>query len=346
MEISQERTMTYNTGLALVASTLAVLYAITRLASHKGGEALASTSASGAEEKRARSSPEPEAEEAYAIMFQHACSKVSSMPGGTIPPEAQLMLYGLYKQATVGDCNIKEPSKLNMAAHAKYMAWVKLSGMPRPVAMVNYVEGVQNFEKTREDRIANGSGGVAPEIDNDDIIYNKDDEYDLDEEEVEEDELKKGEETERKMLSPMGMHYSVPMGPSVPSSSGDVSSPNGRLLKAVVSGDVTALQSALSDGASSSHADSSGQTVLHFAADKGNMLCLTLLLESGADPNAVDNEGISVLHAAVIGGHVEVSRTLLEAGADPNLEDIDGDTPKSCADDGGDDAMIALFQSL
>ncbi len=50
-----------------------------------------------------------------------------------------LILYGYYKQSTVGDCNIEQPSFWNVKAHAKYEAWKENKGITKEVAMKRYI---------------------------------------------------------------------------------------------------------------------------------------------------------------------------------------------------------------
>ena len=49
-----------------------------------------------------------------------------------------LMLYGAYKQATVGDCNIEEPSKIYLKENTKWQFWNKLKNMSKDDAMRLY----------------------------------------------------------------------------------------------------------------------------------------------------------------------------------------------------------------
>lgn len=53
-----------------------------------------------------------------------------------------LILYGLYKQATQGDCNIPQPWSVQVEARSRWDAWYKNSGMNRHVAMEKYIEKV------------------------------------------------------------------------------------------------------------------------------------------------------------------------------------------------------------
>jgi len=46
--------------------------------------------------------------------------------------------YKYYKQATVGDCNISEPSMFYFEAKTKWTAWNSIKGMSKEDAMMNY----------------------------------------------------------------------------------------------------------------------------------------------------------------------------------------------------------------
>ena len=119
------------------------------------------------------------------------------------------------------------------------------------------------------------------------------------------------------------------------------------LIAAAMEGDVAKLRDAIDSMsliADIAEAEETGQTPLHFAADRGSADCVSLLLDNGADANiCTDAEGISALQAAVTGGDVGCVRFLLQAGADPDHEDVDGDTPRSCAADDSSEEMKALF---
>ena len=49
--------------------------------------------------------------------------------GPKLSNNEKLVFYGLYKQATVGKCNIKAPGRLDVVARAKYDAWNALGSM-------------------------------------------------------------------------------------------------------------------------------------------------------------------------------------------------------------------------
>ncbi|KNH00562.1 Acyl-CoA-binding protein ACBP [Perkinsela sp. CCAP 1560/4] len=52
----------------------------------------------------------------------------------------KLLFYGLYKQATAGDCNTSQPWAISFEARAKWDAWNNLHGMTREDAMEKYVQ--------------------------------------------------------------------------------------------------------------------------------------------------------------------------------------------------------------
>jgi len=57
----------------------------------------------------------------------------------------QLQLYGLYKQATVGNVNIERPGMFNVAGKAKWNAWNANKGKPQEEAKAAYVELVDTL---------------------------------------------------------------------------------------------------------------------------------------------------------------------------------------------------------
>ncbi len=54
--------------------------------------------------------------------------------------EPLLELYGLYKQATVGDVQGEAPSGFDFRGAAKYAAWEKRRGMTSDEAMQTYID--------------------------------------------------------------------------------------------------------------------------------------------------------------------------------------------------------------
>ena len=248
----------------------------------------------------------------------------------------QLMMYGLYKQALLGDVDANNsnstapPSKLNVVTRAKYDAWKKFTGLPKEFAMQKYCEVVYHFV----------NGGVSSfgenedDDNNADVVYPDDEDVDEDGCPIHQDDDDIDDSLD---LGMMGIRQSTLSNvlPSNKLQSNEElgSSPEIRLRNAALSSDKVALEQAIQEGANLNDADESGQTALHFSADKGCIDCMRLLLNAGANVNATDQDGISVLQTAVVAGiDVEgVVRMLLEGGADPDAKDDDGDSPRSTA---------------
>ncbi|XP_062906224.1 acyl-CoA-binding protein [Mobula hypostoma] len=61
--------------------------------------------------------------------------------------EDMLLIYGLYKQATVGDVNTERPGMLDLKGKAKWDAWSAKKGTTKENAMKNYIEKVQELKE-------------------------------------------------------------------------------------------------------------------------------------------------------------------------------------------------------
>ncbi|CAF3435224.1 unnamed protein product [Rotaria socialis] len=57
-----------------------------------------------------------------------------------------LQLYGLFKQATIGDNNTTRPGMLDLKGKAKWDAWDKNKGKGKEVAQQEYVAFVQTLQ--------------------------------------------------------------------------------------------------------------------------------------------------------------------------------------------------------
>ncbi|XP_059822307.1 acyl-CoA-binding protein [Hypanus sabinus] len=61
--------------------------------------------------------------------------------------EDMLLIYSLYKQATVGDVNTERPGMLDLKGKAKWDAWSAKKGTTKEDAMKNYIEKVQELKE-------------------------------------------------------------------------------------------------------------------------------------------------------------------------------------------------------
>uniref|UniRef100_A0A2M4AVQ2 Putative acyl-coa-binding protein n=1 Tax=Anopheles triannulatus TaxID=58253 RepID=A0A2M4AVQ2_9DIPT len=64
----------------------------------------------------------------------------------TTPADADLLeIYGLYKQATLGDCNTEKPGFLDFKGKSKWEAWNSRKGTSQEAAKQAYVEKVRQL---------------------------------------------------------------------------------------------------------------------------------------------------------------------------------------------------------
>lgn len=76
--------------------------------------------------------------------FNLSCSLVKMLPQRP-KDEDLLYLYGMYKQAKEGNCNVPEPSGFNVVDHAKWSAWNGNRDIEKSVAMAFYVSKVDQI---------------------------------------------------------------------------------------------------------------------------------------------------------------------------------------------------------
>lgn len=72
--------------------------------------------------------------------FEKVSRTVGSKIIATGSNKQKLRAYALYKQSTIGDCNIEKPSLFNPVEKAKYDAWKQLQGTSKEEAMKTYVQ--------------------------------------------------------------------------------------------------------------------------------------------------------------------------------------------------------------
>ena len=74
--------------------------------------------------------------------FEYAVQQVKTNDNKSntrsLPDEVKLKFYALYKQATVGKCNISKPWMIQVTECAKWEAWDSLGSMSKEIAMKRY----------------------------------------------------------------------------------------------------------------------------------------------------------------------------------------------------------------
>ncbi|XP_008775605.1 acyl-CoA-binding protein [Phoenix dactylifera] len=78
--------------------------------------------------------------------FEEYAEKAKTLPEN-ITNENKLILYGLYKQATVGPVNTSRPGIFNMKDRAKWDAWKAVEGKSKEEAMSDYITKVKQLQE-------------------------------------------------------------------------------------------------------------------------------------------------------------------------------------------------------
>ncbi|XP_073837886.1 acyl-CoA-binding protein-like [Musca autumnalis] len=76
--------------------------------------------------------------------FETATQKAKSFTK-TPPNDVFLEFYGLFKQATAGDCNVDKPSAIDVKGSAKWNAWNANKGMSQDAAKAAYVAAYEKY---------------------------------------------------------------------------------------------------------------------------------------------------------------------------------------------------------
>jgi diazepam-binding inhibitor (GABA receptor modulator, acyl-CoA-binding protein) len=79
------------------------------------------------------------------IQFETASEEAQALPKKP-DNNTLLQLFGLYKQATLGDVSGKRPGFTDPVGQAKYDAWKKVQGMSKEAAMTAYVNLVNKLK--------------------------------------------------------------------------------------------------------------------------------------------------------------------------------------------------------
>lgn len=81
----------------------------------------------------------------FTPLFEKSVEESKSLPDKP-SNETLLLLYSLYKQATVGDNSIDPPAAFDFVAKAKYDAWMALKGKTQQEAMEDYIKLVEKLK--------------------------------------------------------------------------------------------------------------------------------------------------------------------------------------------------------
>uniref|UniRef100_A0A0D9X4Q1 ACB domain-containing protein n=1 Tax=Leersia perrieri TaxID=77586 RepID=A0A0D9X4Q1_9ORYZ len=78
--------------------------------------------------------------------FEEHAQKAKTLPEST-SDQNKLILYGLYKQATVGNVNTSRPGMFSPKERAKWDAWKAVEGKSKEEAMSDYITKVKQLQE-------------------------------------------------------------------------------------------------------------------------------------------------------------------------------------------------------
>lgn len=205
-----------------------------------------------------------------------------------------LKFYGLFKQATVGKCNVPKPGIFNMTGRAKWTAWSELGDLSKDDAMRGYIRQLASLKA------------------------------DWDQQQGEGDDFKP-QNASWVSVSTFAQEVDC-LGPEDKSIVDFIKDGNlEKVREALASSEINAVINELDD---------EGLGLIHWAADRGNGAILQLVLDvARADINLRDTGGQTALHYASSCGNYECVKLLVDSGADRTLPDDEGETCEDVAFD-------------
>ncbi|XP_053975560.1 acyl-CoA-binding domain-containing protein 6-like [Hylaeus volcanicus] len=187
-----------------------------------------------------------------------------------------LRFYALYKQATVGPCNIPKPTWYQVQARQKWEAWKNLNDMSHDDAMNNYILELTNISPTwEEDAKSETHGWVAISR----LINTEEEINDIDKtlldwiKEGHEEKVQELLDKEAKLVNVTDTEGLLP------------------IHWAADRGYAKIIELLIKKGADVNSQDADGQTPLHYAASCGHIDVVKYLLSNGA-LSIEDNNGM------------------------------------------------------
>ncbi|XP_012538761.1 acyl-CoA-binding domain-containing protein 6 [Monomorium pharaonis] len=214
-------------------------------------------------------------EETFNRAAKYLQTLVSELDSGQL-----LAFYGLYKQATVGPCDIPRPNWYQMQAKQKWEAWKNLGDMSCETAMANYIQGIARINPIWDAEEVKGDEAskwiVFSKLSSGNVELNDEDKTFL-------DWIKEGNEAKvRELLS------GEPALANTPDEEG-----MHPIHWAADRGYLEILDHLIKSGANINSRDQYGQTALHYVVSCDHVDAVKYLVSIGAQSNIADNDGVT-----------------------------------------------------
>lgn len=219
--------------------------------------------------------------------FDEAAQRVRDV--SDIDTNTILLLYSLFKQATIGACNIPKPGIFSFTARQKWEAWSALGSTSSMDAKIRYIDTVNTLLCATAD----SSFGSA--------------------------------HANKNIKKPVALGVSVSC---LAKTEKDLDDKDKTIFDWLKEGNVERVSSIITtEPTVINDPDEDGMSLLHWAADRGDELMLQLLLDNGASINMLDGDGQTALHYAYSCRHQACIKLLEERGADSGILDHEGLLP-------------------
>ena len=209
--------------------------------------------------------------------FQEAATAVRNCYH--LDKDSLLKLYGLYKQANLGPCNVPKPWMFSFTAKEKWEAWNCLGSMSKAEAMSRYIDLVKDVmtnykdEETESRKASNLGFRVSCMARTD-------------------QELTDGDKNIFDWLKEGNMDQVSNMLKATPSLVKQQDEDGMLLIHwAADRGDACMIRMLLDFGSNLNATDELGQTPLHYSSACGHQDCIQLLIQAGADRSIKDKDG-------------------------------------------------------
>lgn len=214
-------------------------------------------------------------EETFNRATKYLQTLVSELDSGQL-----LTFYGLYKQATVGPCDIPRPNWYQIQAKHKWEAWKNLGDMSCETAMENYIHALAIINPSWDEEEAKAENSqkwiVFSKLSYGSVELNDEDKTFL-------DWIKEGNEAKvREFLS------GEPALVNKPDEEG-----MHPIHWAADRGYLEILDYLIKSGANVNSRDQYGQTALHYVVSCDHVDAVKYLLSIGAQSNIADNDGMT-----------------------------------------------------